>query len=216
MNSAASTTLVLTSAYCPPIDYFIACVQAETILIESNESYNKQSYRNRAIITASDGKLSLIVPIVKEHNQKQLIGDVKVDYSRPWIEHQKRTLVAAYQNSPFFEFYCDDLFEIIDAKHENLFDLNMALLLWIFKVLGIKRKISTTTDFFKKYDSTVQDLRYKISPKLPPVYPKEKPYYQVFTPKQGFVSNLSILDLIFNEGPESVKYLQEYILESNS
>ena len=184
-------------------------VSFKKLLIEKNESYNKQSYRNRTVICATQGPQALIVPVQKNEGRKKLITEVRIDYRFPWLQQHKRALVSAYNSSPFFEFYQDELFEILDREYEYLFDLNLALMEKIMELTGISREIGMTEDFVLHYPEGkgLKDCRYLISPKLPPLY-TPKPYYQVFSPKQGFVSGLSIVDLLFNEGPESVRYLR--------
>lgn len=202
--------LILSTAYFPPIDYFVAIAASKRVLIENNDSYIKQTYRNRCRIYATDGALSLSIPIRKEHDSS-CIKEVKIDYFTPWLQQHKRAIISSYGSSPFFEYYKDDIFEILDSKEESLLALNTQLLFKILELIGIEREIIPTSEYFKQYPQDT-DLRDAIHPKHQSnVYEllgkKIKPYYQVFSDKLGFMSDLSILDLLFNEGPESSSFL---------
>ncbi len=209
MNKA--DTLILSSAYFPPINYFKAMASSDTILLEFCESFIRQTYRNRCKILATDGVLSLSIPVTKEFPNTP-IKDVKIDYSKPWLQQHKRAIISAYRSSPFFEYYQDEIFEILDSGETSLFMMNLRIINKMIELLGLNKSITLTEEFVAKYGEGTMDLRSLIQPKrvsplLPDFLKESKPYYQVFSDKQGFKSNLSIIDLLFNEGPNSISYL---------
>lgn len=200
----------LSTAYFPPIDYFIAIANSVDVILEAEESYQKQSYRNRCNVYAANGVLSLSVPIRKGDTIS--ISGVEIDYSKSWLRQHKRALVSAYSSSPFFEHYQDEIFEILDRGEPSLFTLNYLLISKILEIIGLDNNLMISTVYLSKLDDNSLDYRGSIHPKnsSPILYDKStkiKPYYQVFSNKQGFKSNLSILDLIFNEGPNSISFL---------
>ena len=143
-----------------------------------------------------------------------------MDYSTPWLQQHERAIVSAYRTSAYFEYYQDELFAILDSQPEKLIDLNTALLKFFIEKTGLKAKIHTTSEFRTDGVATIngteiacEDLREVIHPKRPNSILKsldlEKPYFQVFSPKHGFQSDLSIMDLLFNEGPDSILYLKK-------
>lgn len=183
--------MVLTSAYMPPISWFQAINSTDSIFIEGFDNYTKQTVRNRCRIADSNGIQTLTVP-VESSALKIHTKDVRISAHHNWRHQHKAALETAYMNSPFFLYYKDDIFNIIDKEYTFLYDLNMDLTLKITELLEIKSTIQPTAAF-----SGIQKE---------PVY-NEKPYWQVFQNKNGFIGNLSIIDLLFNTGPEFVYYL---------
>ncbi len=191
------------------------------VYIEACENYQKQSYRNRCRFYAADGVQALSFPIVHEGGTHKLpISEIKVDYSTPWLQQHQRAIVSAYRTSAYFEYYQDELFAIMDSRPEELMDLNMALLRFFIEKTGLAVDLRMTSSFsadglVAAADGSVEacdDLREVIHPKRPDTILKdlklEKPYFQVFSRKYGFKSDLSIMDLLFNEGPDSILYLK--------
>lgn len=191
------------------------------VYIEACENYQKQSYRNRCRFYGADGIQTLSFPIIHEGGtHKQPISEIKVDYRKPWIQQHQKAIVSAYRTSAYFEYYQDELFEIMDSRPEKLFDLNLAITRFFIEKTGIAVDLRKTGDFFRDgniicEDGTsivCEDLRESIHPKKPDTILKslglEKPYFQVFAQKHGFISDLSIMDLLFNEGPDSILYLK--------
>ena len=181
------------------------------VYIEACENYQKQSYRNRCRFYAADGVQSLSFPIIHEEGTyKHPVKDIKVDYSTPWLQQHKRAIVSAYRTSAYFEYYQDELFAILDSCPEKLLDLNMTLLRFFIEKVGLKVDLRLTEEYSKGVQ--FDDLREVIHPKRQNSILKnlglEKPYFQVFAPKYGFQSDLSIMDLLFNEGPDSILYLK--------
>lgn len=197
--------LLISTAYLPPVEYFSLISDAENILIEKEENYIKQSYRNRCYILSAHGPQMLSVPVYLGSVHKTLIKDIRIDYSKRWQQVHLRAMTASYNSSPFFEFYFESIEKIISANHEYLIDLNMALLENILQILKIKTSISYSS-VFEPIENKSYDFRYKITPKKVSSFP-QKPYIQVFETGNGFVPNLSILDLIFNMGPDAGKKL---------
>jgi hypothetical protein len=225
---------LLTTAYFPPVSYFAAIAEdmeglvrtkgedrksfpsspllPSVIYIEACENYQKQSYRNRCHFYAADGKQSLSFPVIHaEGTHKHLISEMRIDYSTPWVMQHKRAIISAYRTSAYFEYYQDELFAILDSKPERLIDLNTRLLEFFLEKTGIKAEIRMT----ESYDTApeYEDLREVIHPKRPDRILEnlelKKPYFQVFAEKHGFIPNLSIMDLLFNEGPDSIIYLKK-------
>lgn len=198
---------LLSSAYFPPVHYISLVAGADRVLIEKEENYLKQTYRNRCLVLTASGQSALSVPVMSGRYDKTPLKDVRIDYSKRWQQVHRRALISAYRSSAFFEYYFDDIEKLITGKAEYLLDLNMNALRTILKITGINTPVAYTNTF-EPIAENEYDFRYKISPK------KEKPgissgkeYYQVFSSKFGFVAGLSILDLIFNTGPDTVKYL---------
>ena len=192
------------------------------VYIDVCENYQKQSYRNRCRFYAADGVQALSYPIVHEAGtHKHPVADVKVDYSTPWLLQHKRAIVSAYRTSAYFEYYQDELFDILDSRPEKLIDLNMAVLRFFIEKTGLKVDLRLTDEYsregmFKGPDGEMllcDDLREVIHPKrensILSDLALEKPYFQVFAPKHGFKSDLSVMDLLFNEGPDSILYLKK-------
>lgn len=191
------------------------------VYIEACENYQKQSYRNRCRFYGADGVQTLSFPIIhKNGTHKQPVSEICVDYSTPWLQQHQKAIISAYRTSAYFEYYMDELFAIMDSRPERLFDLNMNLIRFFIEKTGIAVDLHTTEDFSRDGvliltdGSTLicDDLREAIHPKKPDTilkdYGLEKPYFQVFAPKHGFIQNLSIMDLLFNEGPDSILYLK--------
>ncbi len=186
------------------------------VYIEACENYQKQSYRNRCRFYAADGVQALSFPVVHEGGTHKIpISEIKVDYSTPWLQQHQRAIVSAYRTSAYFEYYQDELFAIMDSRPERLIDLNMALLRFFIEKTGLAVDLRMTPEFSAEgvVDGVLcEDLREVIHPKRPNSILKdmglEKPYFQVFSRKYGFKSDLSVMDLLFNEGPDSILYLK--------
>lgn len=201
---------VLTTAYFPPVEYFFAIAQSGRVMLEQYENYQKQSYRNRCIICTPSGPEALSVPVIKEGGLSRPVRDIRIDYSDPWLQRHTRAFDAAYNSSPFWLYYKDELLEILLSKPEFLWDLNYMLLEKLLEMVGLKADIGLTDDFVKEYPEG--DFRSRIQPKhhgenLMTEHKKEKTYYQVFSSQNGFIPNLSILDLLSAEGPDAVSYI---------
>jgi hypothetical protein len=197
--------ILLSTAYLPPIEYFFHVLNADEVLIEKEENYLKQTYRNRCYILSTAGPLLLTVPVYLGSFHKTSISEIRIDYSKRWQQVHMGALTSSYSASPFFLYYFEIIEKIILSRHEILLDLNMELLQALLKILRSEVKVSYTSDF-KPAGRGREDLRYSISPKRKSQY-KARQYLQVFDTEKGFVPGLSIVDLLFNTGPDAVHYL---------
>jgi len=200
-----SGKILISTAYLPPVEYFSLIQNADAVLIEREENYVKQSYRNRCSILAANGPHNLTIPVYLGSFHKTPVKDIRIDYSKRWQQVHLRAINTSYRSSPFFEFYFEELEKIIMENHEYLIDLNTSLTEALLKILGLKSSISYTTSFIPA-GSADYDYRYRIAPKKPSDF-IQKEYSQVFIPGPGFVNGLSVIDLVFNMGPDSFYYL---------
>ncbi|MDD4149885.1 MAG: WbqC family protein [Bacteroidales bacterium] len=201
---------ILNTAYFPNIQYLSKFVLYDEISIEQMDTYAKQTYRNRFVIASSNGQLSLTIPVVK--NNRTITKDILIDYSEDWQKKQNRAILSAYKNSAFYDHYFPELEHFFLKKEKFLIDLNMKILDNLLNTIGIQKNYKITDAYNKNTTDTI-DLRDKIHPKLSKnIYdanfePAE--YYQVFSERHGFIPNLCILDLLFNEGPMTLSKIQE-------
>ena len=203
MNGPHFGCSVLTTAYCPPVEYFYAIAHSDRVLIEQHEAYQKQSWRNRCRILSAAGPEDLSIPVVKEERLSRPIRDIRIDYGEPWLQHHVRALSAAYNHSAFYDYYADDLIPILERKPSFLFDLNQLLLEKLLSLLGLDTPVTLTEAYFKNYQAVEEihverrpggapkgdmdffDGRSRIQPKykgesLLAEYGGEQAYYQVF------------------------------------
>jgi hypothetical protein len=201
--------ITLSTAYLPPAQYFALITVAGKVNIEMHENYIRQSYRNRCIIAGPNGRHALVVPVLHGESAKSPITETCIDYSKRWIPVHLRAMEAAYRNSPFYQFYADAIFSVISGEHKYLVELNSKLLDTLLSLLAIDRKIEYTGSY-KKPSGLENDYRYSITPKKSAGASAAKlpPYQQVFSERHGFISDLSITDLLFNLGPRSPEYLE--------
>ena len=195
------SSILIEAQYLPPIAYFAAIQHASIIILEKHEHFQKQTYRNRCYILSSQGKEMLILPLTSKHGNVS-IAEIKIDYSQKWLNHHWRSIQSAYGRAPFFEYYASDLEKILFAKHAFLYDLNYQLLSMCLKWLKWNVSIKESLKYEKKIDSSTIDLRSLINAKKSDIeekFYKPASYTQVFG--STFVKNLSLIDLIFCEGP---------------
>lgn len=196
-------TPVFSTAYLPPIAYVAKALQYTELLIESKETFPKQTYRNRAEIMTAGGVRTLTVPVIRDNHSRT--EEVGIDYKERWNIIHLRTLAAAYSASPYYLYYKDDLEALLTKRYEKLMELNEAMLKWILRLLKADCRLQRTEDYQKECE---EDFRNTFSPKHP--YPTEgmESYYQVFSDRLPFTPNLSIIDLLMNLGPEAKDYLK--------
>jgi hypothetical protein len=199
-------SILLSTAYLPPIEYFYYLLHSERIIIEQFETYPKQTYRNRCTILTGNGKLSLSIPVTKVNGNHTLSKDVLLFNDEKWQLKHWRAIRAAYTASPFFLYYADELEVFFTEKHAHLIDFNLKLTQMLCQMIGFYPEITLTTSFTKNAGNSI-DLRNAISPKKGATLRDFPAYTQVFSDRNKFVPNLSIIDLIFNLGPETLSYL---------
>ena len=197
--------MILPSSYFPPIFQFALIARAKEYEVEHSEHFVKQSFRSRCEIYGANGKLSLVIPLNKWKNNCP-IQDIQINYDENWQQIHWKSIESAYRASPYFEFYEEDLKPLVFLETTSLLNRNQILEQEIKDLMGIK----TTSTPTLEYTSNETDYRTIIHPKNKelPLTVKFPKYIQVFEEKQGFIPNLSILDLLFNLGPESKTYLQ--------
>ena len=246
--------MLLTTAYFPPIEYFALLAKYSVVYMEACENYQKQSWRNRCRILSANGPLDLNVPVVHEGGTFALpVKQIRVEYSTPWVLRTERAIESAYCSSPFFIYYRDALFAILDSHPATLWELNRRIIDFFCARIGIAPDIRETEEYvvpagaasasltasqFRSLGPTADavppqsrgwrrscgadaapaaclpegDFRAVIHPKRPNTILHDmgldRPYWQVFREKYGFVPGLSIMDLLFNEGPESICWIR--------
>ena len=206
-------TVYLTSAYLAPVSYYAKLFAADKAFIERYDNYVKQTYRNRCVIAAADGPLALTIPTEKSESLKCPMKDVRISDHGNWRHMHWNALVSNYRNSPFFEYYADDFRVFYEKKF--LWDFNQEICQLVCGLIDIHPQMEGTTEYRTEFSEDEQDFREIIHPKRDfhtedPTF-VAKPYYQVFKEKFGFLPNLSIADLLFNMGPESLLVLQKCV-----
>ena len=199
-------TSLLYPTYFPNIAHFWAIVNADSVYFEVCDNYQKQSYRNRTEIYGANGKLALTVPVSYTQKNRQLYKDVKIANEEQWQLQHLKSLQSAYSMSPFFEFYIDDLMPLFEEQFDYILDFNLKC----FEVLLNSIQLNLTpkhTKTFEKEPTGKTDYRNLVKRNFE--VNSFQPYTQVFTEKYGFIPNLSILDLLFNEGPNTELYLKQ-------
>ena len=200
---------LLSTTYFGPVQWYQKLYRHEEVEIEQWESFQKQTYRNRCLIATTQGIQALTVPVERSEGKKEgTIRDVRISDHGNWRHLHWNALMSAYGESPFFEYYQDDIRPFFEKRWEFLFDFNEAIREKMCELLDIQPKVSSTINYKQSTINEI-DFRSAINPKHPLPDPdfEPKPYYQVYQQKHGFLPNLSILDLLFNMGPEGIFYL---------
>jgi hypothetical protein len=201
------TTVLLSTAYLAPIEYYLQMANHPQVIIEKYCNYTKQTYRNRCVIASANGLQTLSIPIVKPDSPKCLTKDIRIAEHGNWRHLHWNGIVSAYNSTPFFEYYADDFQPFYEKRQEFLFDFNEELRKLVCHLLDISPSISYSSEYINPTVAGELDLREAIHPKKEVFTPNLKPYYQVFETKYGFRYNLSIIDLLFNMGPEAIFFL---------
>ncbi|ALJ06266.1 hypothetical protein APS56_14475 [Pseudalgibacter alginicilyticus] len=202
--------ILLHPTYCADIAHFVALTQANKLVFETNDNFIKQTYRTRTYIYAANGKLLLNIPVVHSQKKRQKYKDVKISNDYKWQELHWKSLLSAYRTSPFFEYYEDELRPLFKTKADFILDFNFKCFETICECLQLDLNISKT-ETFEKTVKNKADYRYLVNAKKEHFQPFEF-YTQVFNNKHGYINNLSILDLLFNEGPNALNYLESQVL----
>ncbi|WAC40240.1 WbqC family protein [Pedobacter sp. SL55] len=189
--------------YLPPVSYFTLLKEHNFEFdLEKFEHFPKQTYRNRATIASPNGSLDMVVPIVKGAKQHTPYKDVKISYQDRWQRLHWLSLQTCYRSSAYFEFYEDGLAPFYEKKYDFLFDYNCDILTWLFKQLKITSPLNTTASY--ETDIAIDYRNVMTKKEIPTI--QTKPYFQVFSDRNEFIANLSIVDLIFNQGPQAKNY----------
>lgn len=195
---------IFPTAYLPDIRYVSLFLKSEAPKIEIFETYQKQSCRTRCNVMTANGLQTLTVPIVKINGNHTMTKDIAISYTEPWQQIHQRCLESAYRKTPYFDYYFPYLEKAYSTRFDTLIELNEFCMSFIFKTLKIRRQIAYTDDYEPISDKG--DYRVGLSKwtKNDTIFPR---YYQVFSDRQPFVSNLSVIDLLFNEGPAAIQYI---------
>ena len=211
------TQALLSSAYFGPIQWYQKLYRYDRVLVEAHDSFIKQTYRNRCLIAATSGTQALTVPVERNTadsgaTAKCLMKDVRISDHGNWRRLHWNAIMSAYGESPFFEYYADDLRPFFEKRWTFLYDFNMETCATVCSLIGLEPRVEPTAEYVAADNPRLAgtaDFRDAIRPKHPLPDPDFRPqrYYQVFERKHGFTPNLSILDLLFNMGNESLLYL---------
>jgi hypothetical protein len=206
----AAMSVILTELhYLPSIQFFQQLLAAEALLLDAHEHYHKQTYRNRCLVLTAQGPQPLTVPVVDgARSEKIRTSEIEIDYRQNWMHRHFRTLQTAYGNSPYFSYYADYLQDIYAQKPARLWDLNLTFLNLLLRCLRWPLPLALTTEYLAPLATTppLSDRRDCLTPKAAgPDSPSQRPYPQVFGP--AFVPGLSVLDLLFMQGPAAGQFL---------
>ncbi|MFT4761953.1 MAG: hypothetical protein ACI9XO_003808 [Paraglaciecola sp.] len=216
---SANDTILIEMQYLPPIQYFAKLYQFDKMQLEAKENYFKGTYRNRCHIAGANGLQRLSIPLRKGKNRQQSIREVEISNDEKWQSEHWHSIKSAYGNSPFFEYYVDELQPFYKKEYELLWDWNRDLVNKMMELVGIDCLIEETVEFLKPTEQGTElpvfDFRNSIQPKVSRQKEdanfKEVAYGQVFIEKHGFLPNLSILDLLFCQGPNAIEILRQSV-----
>lgn len=211
-------TVLLSTSYFGPIQYFTKFILYPDRIIEQYDHYTKQTYRNRCYIFGANGLLALSIPVLKDPGHKTHVKDVRIDYARNWRKLHWKGIESAYMHSPFFEFYMDEIRGLLEKRHAFLLDLNLGILDYLLEALELEGTYRLSEEYLESPDASSCDCREIIHPKKEPAADHQfnaAPYAQVFADHLGFLENLSVIDLMFNEGPNARHVLEKCIVREN-
>ena len=195
-HQVAAAAPLLPSLYLAPVSYYACLAQHGKAVVEQYENYQKQTLRNRCRIASPNGVLPLTIPVVKPDTPKVLMRDTRISDHGNWRHLHWQALTSSYRRTPFFEFYADDFRPFYEQKWEFLVDFNMALQETVCRLIDLDVTVTRTASYHG--DSQLSTFNSQLS---------TPPYYQLFSDRHGFMPDLSIVDLLFNMGPESILYL---------
>ena len=191
--------------YFPNIHQFTQIIKANNILFEVSDNYQKQTFRNRTYIYGANGKLGLFIPVIHTHKNRELFKDVKISYDSNWMDLHLKSLQSAYRSSPYFEYFEDDFIKLYSEKEKFLADFNIKCIKLISNLLDLDLDNKISGEYVEKTNDII-DLRDLSNARKEKKIDTPK-YIQVFESKHGYINNLSILDLLFSEGPNSVSLI---------
>lgn len=191
--------------YFPNIHQFTQIIKADIILFEASDNYQKQTFRNRTYIYGANGKLGLFVPVIHTHNNRELFKDVKISYDSNWMDLHLKSLQSAYRSSPYFEYFEDNFVKLYSEKEKFLVDFNIKCIKLISNLLDLNLNYKISNEYIEKTNDII-DLRGLSNARKEKKIDTPK-YIQVFESKHGYLNNLSILDLIFSEGTNSISII---------
>jgi hypothetical protein len=191
--------------YFPNIHQFTQIIKANNILFEVSDNYQKQTFRNRTYIYGANGKLGLFIPVIHTHKNRELFKDVKISYESNWMDLHLKSLQSAYRSSPYFEYFEDDFIKLYAEKEKFLVDFNIKCIKLISNLLDLDLDYKISSEYVEKTNDII-DLRDLSNARKQKTIETPK-YIQVFESKHGYLNNLSIIDLIFSEGPNSVSLI---------
>jgi len=197
--------ILINPNYFPNIHQFTQIIKADNIIFEVSDNYQKQTFRNRTYIYGANGKLGLFIPVIHTHKKRELFKDVKISYESNWMDLHLKSLQSAYRSSPYFEYFEDDLIKLYSEKEKFLVDFNIKCFKLISNLLDLDLDFKISNEYLEK-TSDIIDLRDLSNARKEKKIETPK-YIQVFESKHGYINNLSILDLIFSEGPNSVSLI---------
>jgi hypothetical protein len=201
-------SILVETAYLPPIIYMAEVMLAEVVVIELYETYQKQTFRNHCAIYGPNGKQILTIPVVKVNGNRTLTKDIRISDHEPWQKNHWRSIKTAYSNSPFFLFYQDLFAPFYEKKFNFLIDLNLELLQALLRIMKVERAVHMNGSY-EKHPVGLTDLRGTLVQKSTGSHVNYPHYTQVFEPRHGFISGLSVIDVIFNLGPEVKDYIYD-------
>ena len=191
--------------YFPNIHQFTQIIKANNILFEVSDNYQKQTFRNRTYIYGANGKLGLFIPVIHSHKQRELFKDVKISYESNWMDLHLKSLQSAYRSSPYFEYFEDNFIKLYSEKEKFLVDFNIKCIQLISNLLDLNLNYKISNEYVEKTNDII-DLRGLSNARKEKKIDTPK-YIQVFESKHGYLNNLSIVDLVFSEGPNSVSLI---------
>lgn len=197
---------LISTAYLPTVRYMSVLAKYGAAIIEQHETFPKQTFRNRTTIATGNGLMMLNVPVSRPSGNHTTTAEMVVSYHEPWNIRHWRAIASAYNAAPYFLYYKDELDEILMHRYDHLLHLNEALLHYLLKKLKITCQLEYSQTFIRETESYI-DLRDSLTAKRDNPDNTYPHYSQVFENRHGFLPNLSVIDLLFNLGPEAKSYL---------
>ena len=202
--------ILIESMFCPPVSVVAAMAHNNTVVLEAHENYQKRSFRNRMYIKTAQGPELFSIPLQKGKNQQCKIGDVIISQDDNWILHLSKVMRTNYGSAPYYQDYIHDLIDVVSKSPESLLELNNSVLAWILDTIGISVDIQQSLTYKKAVDEEDIDMRNKFVPSDAYFSSQDHIIYpQVHEERYPFCGGLSVIDLLFSCGPESIVYLKQ-------